>query len=87
MEMAPTPEAMLPPLGGEDLQDVAMGSAGSMLPGPENPVSPRKRLRIMAVSFDNHNLDYHDEELDLQYDELHVPELFDELDFLYRLEV
>ena len=51
MGMAPTPEAMLPPLGGEDLQDVAMGSAGPRLPEPEDPVSPRKRLRIMAVSF------------------------------------
>ena len=47
-----------------------MGSAGPISSVPEDSVSPSKRLRIMAVSFGDRNLDYHDEELDLQYDEI-----------------
>ncbi|CAE6963191.1 unnamed protein product [Symbiodinium sp. CCMP2592] len=81
VEMLRTPEAMLPPLG-----DTAQGSAGSR-DGPPEAGGDRKRIRIRAVQFGSYNLDYHDEDVSLDYPELECGELCEQVEAEIESEV
>lgn len=72
--MLRTPEAMLPPLG-----DTAQGSAGSR-DVPAEAGGDRKRIRLRAVQFGSHNLDYHDDDVALDFPELERGELCEQIE-------
>ncbi|CAE7253745.1 RE1 [Symbiodinium sp. CCMP2456] len=74
VEMLRTPEAMLPPLG-----DTAQGSAGSR-DVPAEAGGDRKRIRLRAVQFGSHNLDYHDDDVALDFPELERGELCEQIE-------